>query len=278
MLLISAVPPRLNANFNSAVEIEVLPAPPLASILEKNNRKMVRSTDVPKSLLSQVDKTTDLTSKDFQRVTKEMRAVEDGITQNRLDDRPALPASAPSAQQRQPAQNLEKDPHSNIKNRSTDVAEELKNWNQLSGGGASTFGEAIDRDLPFGSITALNTDRNTFYSFYARVEELTRYRWEKNFYRAIEHLPNEGIEYLNTKNFWTTQLEFLLSPSGELSSVLLLKESGLPEFDQAAIDAFKEARIFPNPPKELIQDDGFIHLKYSFRIRWNPVRIARPQQ
>lgn len=278
MLLISAMPPRLTEDLNSSVEIEVLPAPPLASILEKNNRKMVRATTVPKSLLTQVDKTTDLTSKDFQRVVKEMRALEDGITQNRLDDRPALPSSSTSTRQRQPAQNSEKDPNSELKSRSTDVAEELKNWNQLAGGGASTFGEAIDRDIPFGSITALNTDRNTFYSFYARVEELTRYRWEKNFYRAIERLPNEGIEYLNTKNFWTTQLEFLLTPSGELSSVLLLKESGLQEFDQAAIEAFKEARIFPNPPKELVQSDGFIHLRYSFRIRWNPVRLAQPQR
>jgi hypothetical protein len=38
------------------------------------------------------------------------------------------------------------------------------------------------------------------------------------------------------------------------------------EVDRAAVAAFSEANYFPNPPKEMAEKDGRIHLKYAFVV------------
>jgi len=57
---------------------------------------------------------------------------------------------------------------------------------------------------------------------------------------------------------------------------VIFRQSGLPAFDEAAVRAFAEARIFPNPPKEMVEEDGMIHLKYSFTVEFDPHLLARP--
>jgi hypothetical protein len=49
---------------------------------------------------------------------------------------------------------------------------------------------------------------------------------------------------------------------------MVMKESGVQIFDQAAIGAFTDVQIFPNPPKDLVQEDGYIHLKYGFTVNY----------
>jgi len=45
-----------------------------------------------------------------------------------------------------------------------------------------------------------------------------------------------------------------------------MKESGATEFDRAALAAFQQARFFPNPPQELVEEDGMIHLRYDLEV------------
>ena len=53
-----------------------------------------------------------------------------------------------------------------------------------------------------------------------------------------------------------------------------MKESGIPHFDAAAVNAFLDARIFPNPPQEMIQEDGLIHIKFGFTVNYNPPSLV----
>lgn len=271
---------RLAPEFSGATnvtEIEILPSTPLNPLLEKKQKTVVRSAAIPESLkINEPQVKTDLTSEQDIRVKKETRAALSGITHNSVDDRPSL-GLPPQASPKTAREQAKKDSTEEGSFAEKNIQNELKEWQNLSGGGPSTFGEALNKDTPLGSITALNTDRNTFYSFYARVEDLTRYRWDIRVQKTVANLTPEAIEVLNQRRSWVTQAEFLLDPSGELKSVLLMKESGIPAFDNAAIQAFKEARIFPNPPKEMVQADGYIHLKYSFQVHWAPLRLARPQ-
>ncbi len=54
-----------------------------------------------------------------------------------------------------------------------------------------------------------------------------------------------------------------------------MKESGLKSFDQAAVQAFAQARMFPNPPEDMIESDGLIHLKYSFQVHYEPKVLVK---
>ena len=43
----------------------------------------------------------------------------------------------------------------------------------------------MPKEITVGSFTALNTDRYLYYSFYARIEELIRFRWESAVRQAM---------------------------------------------------------------------------------------------
>lgn len=258
MLLSQLLPPKPHSN--NTTEIEFLQKP---SSLEKlQDKSLVRSAQLPEKLkVKEILKKALLTSEDLVRVKKETRAALNGLTKNQVS------ASTKSPQNKESAQEL-------LRNASDD----LKAWQILNERNASTFGDIVSSDIPLGNMTALNTDRNTFYSFYSRVEDLTRHRWDSRIQNSVNSFSNETRQLLNQRKYWITQIEFLLNKNGELVNALIMKESGIPAFDMAAVNAFKDARIFPNPPREMVQPDGFIHLKYSFHVHWTPLHIAQPQE
>ncbi len=143
--------------------------------------------------------------------------------------------------------------------------------------GLSTIGEALPQDVAVGSFTALNTDRYLYYSFFSRIEELIRFRWESAIHDIIDSTPPDRFKF-NASGLWNTNIEIWLKPSGEFHSAHLMKESGFRGFDQAAAQAFIQARLFPNPPKEMVEADGLIHLKYSFQVRYEPKVLVRSRE
>src|SRR5690606_23523250 len=102
---------------------------------------------------------------------------------------------------------------------------------------------------------------------------LVRYRWESQVYAAIESFDRSTLLSASNKN-WFSQVEFLLDKTGALKQAIIMKESGIKKFDLAAINAFREARIFPNPPQEMVQEDGYIHLKYTFNVNYHAPAVV----
>lgn len=249
-------------------EITLLPAQ--EPVPTKPQQQVVRDAFVPDKLKAPDDDTlARFLSAQKQRVKKESQSAQSGMTQNRQgrarnsdDSKPARPRSAPQSV----AKDLEEQGF-----KRWDPAQDLRQLNRTTAtdAGASTTGESLPTDVSIGSFTALNTDRFTFYTFYARVEELVRFRWESRVQAAINSLDRAMVISLGGRS-WISQVEFLLSPTGELKKAMIMKESGVQRFDMAAINAFREARIFPNPPKEMVQEDGYIHLKFNFTVRYNP--------
>lgn len=135
--------------------------------------------------------------------------------------------------------------------------------------GYSAVGESLPQELEVGHFTALNTDRYLYYSFFMRIEDLIRYEWESQVKRSIMTTPR-GVFQAQLSDQWNSVIEVQLRPNGEFHKALLLKSSNIPGFDYAAIDSFAKAKLFPNPPRDMIEDDGLIHLKYSFTVRYKP--------
>jgi len=130
----------------------------------------------------------------------------------------------------------------------------------------STIGQVLPDEIQLGEFTALNTDRNIFYSFYKRIDETIRFPWESAVRNSIQRTPL-AVFNQNSRGQWNTQLEVVVKPNGEIKSVNLLKSSGFKDFDEAAIQAFRQARLFPNPPQGMVKEDGLIRLSYSFLVR-----------
>jgi TonB family protein len=142
-------------------------------------------------------------------------------------------------------------------------------------GRASTVGEQLPDSIPVGEITALNTDRFTYYSFFARIEDIIRPRWESQVRSGINRMSRQELS-LGPSNRFVTQLTVVLDRNGNFLEAQLLRSSNVPSLDQAASDAFRSARILPNPPQGLIEEDGKVRLNYSFTVFVDPRRIARP--
>lgn len=244
-----------------------------ASKKDKEDRQIIRQALAPKSELKEDD--TDLArflSADKQRVRKEMQAATSGMTQNRVAGQKA--PSESKEQKLNDQKNARKETAKDYDPEGIDIAKNLKEYAQSVEDAPSTMGDAVPNDVSIGSFTALNTDRYVFYSFFARIEDLVRFRWESRVRAAVDTFDRNYILSVVGRRSWITTVDIWLTKDGRYHSAHILKESGIARFDQAAVAAFKEAGMFPNPPQEMVEDDGFIHLKYSFNVSFKPSAVV----
>lgn len=245
---------------------------------KKERQQIVRQADAPENQKeTKVYDPARFLSEKRQRVVLETQARETGKTQNRTSTIPKYQRQLLERKIREQlnefaAQN-DGDIVVNPKSREKGYKPvELFPKDQYM---RSTVGESLPSDVSVGDFTALNTDQYQFYTFYARVEDLVRFRWETHVRNAIEYFDRRHVIKNISQKTWITQIEFLIDAQGHLRKAILLKESGIPLFDQSSVRAFEDAKVFPNPPKEMIQSDGMIHLRYSFHVNFNPSYIAR---
>jgi TonB family protein len=230
---------------------------------------VVRQALVPDRLKVPEDETlARFLSEQRQRVKQETQAENNGMTENRSNQGTAKTTNKP---QEKKAAHKEETPDKDGF-RSVDISKELQEMSRLNDG-VSTVGQTLPQDVRIGSFTALNTDRYLFYTFYARIEESIRFRWESRVEQAIRNLGPAAMVNLGNRN-WVTNVEFLLDSDGYLKKAIIMKESGVMSFDSSAVRAFQEAAVFPNPPQEMIQDDGFIHLQFSFTVNFRPPTLV----
>lgn len=124
-------------------------------------------------------------------------------------------------------------------------------------------------ELEIGDMVALNTDQNIYYSFYRRMAEKVVWPWAQNVVSSFERMRARG-ELGGTSKAWITIIEVLLDKNGAVVAVEPLQLAGDSDMDSAPVRAFKSAKNFPNPPHEMVDDDGYIHIRYRFIVNYNP--------
>lgn len=262
--------PMLAKESNSTpIEISITSPtmPPKAAKVQQGT--VVKNVMVPERLKVPEDETmARFFSENKQRVKQETQAAKIGATENRSD------LGVGDSGRKREQQKVTREEKSTDKDgfRSVDISKELQELNRLNSG-ESTIGTTMPNDVRVGSFTALNTDRHLYYSFYNRVDTAIRYRWESRIQNALNALGHAALVNLSNQN-WTTNIEFLLDENGYVKKALIMKESGVLPFDTSAVRAFEEAAVFPNPPKEMVQEDGYIHLKYSFSVLFRPPTLV----
>jgi TonB family protein len=232
-------------------------------------RTVVRQALTPDQLKVPEDETmARFLSEQKQRVKQETQAAQNGMTENR-SNRSTMEKGKKSRQKKvtREEETPDKDGFRNV-----DISRDLHEMNRLNDG-ISTVGQALPQDVRVGSFTALNTDRYLFYTFFARIEESIRFRWESRVENAKRALGPAALLSMANRN-WVTNVEFLLDSKGYLKKALIMKESGVRAFDASVLGAFQEAAVFPNPPQEMIQEDGYIHLQFSFSVSFPPPTLV----
>jgi TonB family protein len=129
----------------------------------------------------------------------------------------------------------------------------------------SSLGTKLPNNIEIGSLTVLNTDQFTYYSFFERIENQVRFRWEQELFSTIKSMDPKELRQYPRKGALTV-LEVVLDETGSVENIFLLGSSGLKPFDTAAAQAFIKAKQFMNPPIHLVDSDKKIRLQYQLLV------------
>lgn len=163
-----------------------------------------------------------------------------------------------------------------LKNNTTDSGNVFLNQGQNGGGLQSAtpqFRQQLRSFLPpeidVGDMQNLNTDYNVYFTFYERMAQKIVWPWAQHVVAGFEKLRMSN-QLGPGSRAWITVIEVLLDEKGSVVSVQPLQLSGFFEIDSAPAKAFKQAKNFPNPPREMLEEDGYIHIRYKFIVYYNP--------
>jgi outer membrane biosynthesis protein TonB len=123
--------------------------------------------------------------------------------------------------------------------------------------GSGTQDRLVDVDE--GAETALRAKNWKFATFFNRVKTQVRDHWKP----AEEYARRDPTGRIYGSEDRYTLLQVKLKPDGWLSDVSLVHTSGLEFLDQIAMDAFRGAQPFLNPPRELVEAEHG-HLSFTF--------------
>jgi TonB family protein len=116
-------------------------------------------------------------------------------------------------------------------------------------------------ELEEGSATILNSRQWKYTTYFTAMRPGIYANWKPE--EAYLLRDPEGTVFPARK--WITYLEVVLDDRGYLKSARVLKASGLDFLDRAAVDAFKGAAPFLNPPSGLVEN-GEIRFAQGFVV------------
>lgn len=135
--------------------------------------------------------------------------------------------------------------------------------NNGTGKDASKTNDYI-KDVNVGLETLLNTREFKYYSYYNRIRKQLSQHWEGRVREKLSKLFKEGRSPAATNKDRVTKLMIVLNDAGTLVRVQVLSDSGVRDLDEAAIEAFRAAAPFPNPPEGIVESDGTVKIRWDF--------------
>ena len=119
------------------------------------------------------------------------------------------------------------------------------------------------KDIPSGLDTMLSTREFLYYSYYNRIKSQLRQHWEPKIKEKFTKIMRQG-RTIASEGDKITRVIIILDESGTLIRVQVVGRSGVSDLDDAAVEAFRAAAPFPNPPKGIVEADGTIKIRWDF--------------
>ncbi|MGZ3772918.1 MAG: TonB family protein [Pseudobdellovibrionaceae bacterium] len=152
-----------------------------------------------------------------------------------------------------------------IADKQSGLGEGHGNGEQNTGTGADTSQtDDYIKDVNSGLETLLNTREFKYYSYYNRIRKQLAQHWEGRVREKLTKLFKEGRAPAATNRDRITKVIVVLNNRGTLVRVQVLSDSGIRDLDDAAVEAFRAAAPFPNPPKGIVEGDGTVKIRWDF--------------
>lgn len=224
-----------------------------------------------KPINNDIDENAKFLSAFNQKVLKQTRAKDSGEFQNTTSSG----APKDSAQQPIPEEKTAQPQRRNKALSLSDITPQFKVRPPTPGqGGSANSPQAQSqtddylKDVETGMQTMLSSREFVYYSYYARIKERIKQHWEPSIREKVRMVFKTGRTIASTKDH-ITQVVVTLNKKGELTHVEVITPSGIVQLDQAAVEAFRAAQPFPNPPQGLIEEDGQIRIRWDFVLEAN---------
>ena len=204
-------------------------------------------------------------SKFDQKVKEETRAAKTGAFKNSTEKKEG------KKQKQQQASAQEQAPPSPDQLSLSDLKPSLfkptfdpsKIQKQADSGGKVSKSDDYLKNVKLGAQTLLSTREFVYYSYYNRIKKKLRQHWEPRIKKKIVRILKKGRTIASARDK-ITRLVITLDKSGQLVRVTLKGASGYNDLDDAAIEAFKAAAPFPNPPSGIVDPKGEIKINWDF--------------
>lgn len=237
----------------------------LAKALETNQKQMV-SSDAPQQNAKAPDTPEYFLSKNNQSVDHQTRAAKVGKFKN-VPIEKLLQTGLKEKQERindevSPLKPLNSSTGMVFKNKKLD--RKIASLDDSGDGDEVSASEDYLPDIAVGVQTLLNTKEYKFYGFYERIRERISHEWRNQVEFEVPKLISNGAQPLAADRI--TQLKVILDPGGNLKGTVVVGSSGYEELDQAALQAFKKAAPFPNPPEQMVEKDGTLSIRWDFVV------------
>lgn len=257
---------------------------------QKATQQFVTNPDPksPEKILENLKRQADFLSEQTRRVQQEMVARSSGETRNQAPtNQPNSPQDQAQSERRQ-ASDFKPQPTQETALKSPPVLDSTRSEStmnrrpSISGAPHETASRVtlapstISEHIPSvreGGFTSLNTDQFMYYTFYARINEQIRNRWVFNLRDFVRRSGPQRINRL-AQNPQVTEIEVILDAQGNYVQSAFHNKADDPALDEAVQLAFRQASPFLNPPSEIVSEEGFIHLHYSFHVLWRPQYVA----
>jgi protein TonB len=119
------------------------------------------------------------------------------------------------------------------------------------------------KNTELGVETILNTKEFKYYTYFNRIRKQLSQHWEPKVRDKLTKMFRQGRTIASEQDR-ITKLLIVLNPLGVLVKVQVLSDSGVRDLDDAAIEAFKAAAPFPNPPMGIVDPDGTVKIRWDF--------------
>jgi len=268
--LFSLIPIRPKLALNENITIELLnPAPSIEKSVSQKKGKKVETLEkqiVEQDLKPSIDEApeTRFLGAQNQKVEKQTVTRNRGEFQNskkrappgKINDSPNKKISLSSLAPKLGSKSAF-DP-SAMKQENQETKDSAEN---AAAGGSAT--QDYLKDVDQGLETLLNAREFKYYSYYNRIRRQLSQHWEPKVRVKMSQMFKQG-RFLASATDRVTKLIVVLDKKGNLVNVQMVKDSGVTDLDDAAIEAFQSAAPFPNPPQGIIEQDGTVKIRWDF--------------
>lgn len=118
------------------------------------------------------------------------------------------------------------------------------------------------KDVDQSDETALNTHKYLYASYFNKIKQAVSRHWTPAYVLMI----NDPKGHMYGRKNRYTKIIALINANGSLASIKLETSSGMDFLDREAINAFKMAAPFHNPPESLLSEDGTLEIRFGFMV------------